>query len=187
MVATMSLIRMFMALIWGIIILLLIFSKWMVWLYIITWLLIFILIFRIVLYPLELWWHCKWDIWNMIWSNFRTMIFTMLAYSFIYYKFSLFTINWIEQNITFIESIYFSLSMWVDLWYSYILPWKDIALITSIEAVNWYIYFAFIIAMLSFRFNYAINSSTEYKNNLWKIEIKEVKKNKTNKKKKWKQ
>ena len=93
----------------------------------------------------------------LIYKHLFIILFSILTYSLIYFKIWDFIINWEIQKISFLESLYFSISMWVDLWYSYILPKKEIALISSIEAINWYFYFAFILAILSIWIHDTIN------------------------------
>lgn len=143
-------------------IIILIFSWWLLWFYFVVFFVFMALFFLAILYPHEVWWKDDRDsFWSIIFRYMLFIIISIIIYSFIYYKFWLFMINWELQKITYYESLYFSISMWINLWYSYILPIKEIALITSLEAINWYLSFAFLVAMFSIWFNDVITSLKE--------------------------
>lgn len=94
-----------------------------------------------------------------IYKNSFYILYSIIIYSIIYYNYWSFNINWEFKNITWLESLYLSISMWINLWYSYILPNKEIALLTTLEAINWYFYFAFILAILAVWINNSIKKN----------------------------
>jgi len=192
MVVMMSMLMMYATISLLLSIIILIFSSWVLGFYFVVLFLFISLFYLMVLYPHEIWWHDNRDsFWSIIPKHIIFIILSIIIYSFIYYKFWLFIINWELSEISYYESLYFSVSMWVDLWYSYILPTKEIALISSLESINWYLYFAFIIAMISIWFNDVISSVKETTRHNRKIiekqNIKEKKKILASKRKKWKQ
>ena len=141
-------------LLWVISIIILLLTSSLIGFYIVIICSFLILYFLVILYPHEMWWHDNRDyFWSIAFRHLLVITFCIILYAVIYYKYSSFYINWEIQAISFYESLYFSISMWVNLWYSYIMPTKEIALITSLQAINGYLYFAFIISMFAIWFN----------------------------------
>lgn len=172
MVALMSLITMYQGILFIIICLILCIGNNIYFSYIVSILLYLILFLSIIKYPSIITWHW-WErkTWSVLFWNFIIIIISILIYSFIYLKYGLFIVNWTESNLTFLQSLYLSLSTWTNLWYSFIIPTDNIALLTSMEAINWYFYFAFIIAILTFWFSEAILKNKKYLDNLWKYNL----------------
>jgi hypothetical protein len=141
-------------------------------LYVIAALLYFILFISILSYPFNFTWN-----WgekatrNILFGNIIIIIFSIFIYSTIYYKYWIFIINWEESSITYFQSLFLSLSLWSNLWYSFIIPKNEIALLTAIEAINGYFYFAFIVAVLGIRFNEAIIKNRNYLNELSELKL----------------
>ena len=104
------------------------------------------LILNIVSFPYEY----KLNKLILLYKSLFLILISIIIYSWVYYKMWEFIINWNIKDISYYESLYFSLSMWVNLWYSYILPQNSTIIISVIQAFNGYFYLAYIIVLLGF-------------------------------------
>ena len=118
------------------------------------------LILNIVSFPYEY----KLNKLILLYKSLFLILISIIIYSWVYYKMWEFIINWNIKDISYYESLYFSLSMWVNLWYSYILPQNSTIIISVIQAFNGYFYLAYIIVLLGFLYTDIMK-----KIKLWKI------------------
>lgn len=121
------------------------------------------LFFLIVLHPLSSWWNHDGRLknWGLGWKIF-IFISLVLGYALIYWSHNgLFYINGQPGVIWFVEWLFLSLSMFVNLGFWYITPTKEIALITALEALNGFIFLAYFISTLLPKWSEKIQMESE--------------------------
>lgn len=184
MVLIMSMLSFLISIIFIAVFIILYFSESIYLFYFVVFLNFLIIFIKFILFSLEVSWfkntqnkdYYKKMIINIIFLS----ILLVFIYSFIYYKFSFFIINWIETKISFQQSLYLSLSMRSNLGYSFIIPKDEISIITSLEAINWYFVFAFLVACIMQLFSNIWKNSDEYLTNLVTKKWKKLKNKKSN-------
>jgi len=81
-------------------------------------------------------------------TYFATLVITILTFAIIYYRYGLLQ-NGIPTKISFVDSIYFSITTWSTLGYGDFAPIPRIRLITSIEAIIGYVGLGLWISLIS--------------------------------------